>query len=108
MPGPPCRGRAVAPGFGRITAGRLTLSTGRGASLAAPGADGGSPGSALTLAGSGTSIAGIGLSSLVGWKRIATRVAMVPMTTADTPPITTIEGPRLARALARGGGGSGL
>jgi hypothetical protein len=47
----------------------------------------------------------MGLSSLVGWKRIATSVATVPMTTADTPPITTNEGPRLSRRLARGGGG---
>ena len=103
---PPPSGAEEPPVFGRKVGspGRLVLGASGGTSA---GSDGGFEGSAVTLAGSGTSIVGTGWSSLVGWLRIATSVTTVPMTTADTPPMASIDGPRLARPLARGGGGGG-
>jgi hypothetical protein len=81
-------------------------TTGGGSPSAARSAVGAALGeSSGTLAGAGTSMVGTGLSSLVGRRRMATSVATVPITTADTPPIASIEGP--LRTCERAGGGGG-
>jgi hypothetical protein len=69
------------------------------------GGSGAAGGSGLTVAGAGRSIAGSALSSLAGWSRIATSVAAVPITAAETTPMIQSGGPRRGRSRAAGGGG---
>jgi hypothetical protein len=89
-------------------AGLLPLGVTGGASLPAVRSAVASGESCDTVAGAGTTMVGIGLSSLVRWKRIATSVAIVPMTTVDTPAIASIERAPCAGLAGRPGGGRGM